>query len=122
LTTSTKKKLKNKMPNLQTSLVFAQWIVENGKALIDHYYGVNFDVETGRFEESEIPVSPVEQFVPRDNHELQYWLNNAIMMIKTLTRLFHHRLTEDLADFILPLDDYDTDISSVPFAADEDSI
>ena len=110
------------MPNLQTSLVFAQWIVENGKALIDHYYGVNFDVETGRFDESEIPVLPVEQFVPRDNHELQYWINNALMMIKTLTRLFHHRLTEDLADFVLPLDDYDTDITSIDFGSEQGSI
>lgn len=110
------------MPNLQTSLVFAQWIVTNGKALIDHYYGVNFDVETGRFDTAELPAYPVEDMVPRDNHELHYWINNAIMMIKTLTRMFHHRLAEDLADFVLPLDDYDTDVSSVGYGADTDSI
>lgn len=110
------------MPNMQTSLVFAQWIITNGKALIDHYYGVDFDVETGRFDESELPIMPVEQMIPRDNHEVTYWINNALMMIKTLTRMFHHRLTEDLADFILPLDDYDSDFTSVNYGGDADSI
>lgn len=102
------------MLNMQTSLVFAEWVARNGKALIDHYYGENFDLETGQYHESEIPVLPIEQLVPRENHELVYWINNSIMFIKTLARLFHHRLSEDLSDIVLPLGDidgYDTDIS-----------
>jgi len=82
------------MPNLETSYVFARWVADTGKALIEHYYGENYDLETGRFSPTDELLIPVEDIIPREREDLVYWLNGALMFIKTVARLFHVRLNE----------------------------
>jgi hypothetical protein len=93
------------MPTMRTSTTFAKWVVDTGKDLVQHYYGENWDLETGMFYHSEVPIQPVEELVPRESAELIYWVNGALMFIKTVTRLFSLRLEEQHEiDILLNMD------------------
>lgn len=81
------------MPHIKVSAQFARWVAEMGQTLVEHYYGNTFDLDTGRYSpcNDEVPPIPIEDMIPRDQHDVVYWINNALMFIKTLARVFHLR-------------------------------
>jgi len=94
----------DRIDNIELSSSVARWLLKTATQLIQHYYGGTYRPELGILEPPTDPCEVLDDRVPRDDHELRYWIGTVIMLCKTVAGILNYQLQPDIDP--LPLIDY----------------